>query len=437
MSLRLGEEIQEVLRTERVMGRGRSDPSSPGNGSFTLGGGWMKSPEEIIVPGFRAAGTACGIKRSGKPDLAVVVSDLPCVSAVVLTRNKVAAAPVAWARSLRDRSGLRGVLVNSGNANACTGAAGAAAVRETSRAACAALGLPGNALLVGSTGVIGVPLPVGKIVAALPGLARRLSPEGIVEAGEAIRTTDAFPKRGVRRLRAGGRTVTLGGIAKGAGMIAPNMGTMLAYIFTDAALAPADARRALREGTDASFNRIVVDGDTSTNDTAALFANGACGLPALKGSDLAAFREALRSLLLDLALMIVRDGEGATRVVRIAVTGARNDAQAEKAVRAVATSPLVKTAVHGADLNWGRVIAVLGRAGIDVDPSRIEMRFAGELLLRRGMRPDPAAERRAAPRIRRDAYGIDADLGLGKGSAHAYFSDLSVEYVKLNSGYRS
>jgi len=397
----------------------------------------MKLPKEIVVPGFRAAGTSCGIKKSGKPDLALVVSDRPCVSAVVFTRNKVAAAPVVWGKALRTRSRLRGIVANSGNANACTGAVGIRAVRETSRAACKALGLPVDSLLIGSTGVIGVSLPVERIVEALPGLAAGLSPGGIVRAGEAIRTTDAFPKRGIRKLRAGGRTITIGGIAKGAGMIAPNMGTMLAYAFTDAALAPADARRLLREAADATFNRIVVDGDTSTNDTAALFANGACGSPPLEGRDLAAFRGALLSLLLDLALMIVRDGEGATRVVRLSVTGARTGADAAKAARAVASSPLVKTAVHGADLNWGRVIAVLGRAGIAVDPMKISMRFAGETLLRRGMRPDPAAPRRAAPKIRAEAYAIDVDLGLGNGSDHVYFSDLGVEYVKLNSGYRT
>ena len=397
----------------------------------------MKLPKEIIVPGFRAAACSCGIKKTGKPDLALVVSDRPCVSAVLFTRNRVAAAPVVWGKALRTRSRLRGIVVNSGNANACTGAAGTSAVRETSRAACGALGLPKDSLLVGSTGVIGVPLPVGKIVAALPGLARRLDPKGIRDAGEAIRTTDAFPKRGMRRFRVDGRTVTLACIAKGAGMIAPNMATMLAYAFTDAALTPADARLLLREAADASFNRIVVDGDTSTNDTAALFANGACGLPPLSGAGLAAFREALRSLLLDLALMIVRDGEGATRVVRFSVTGARSDAQALRAARAVASSPLVKTAVHGADLNWGRVIAAVGRAGIAVDPMKVTMRFAGETLLRRGMRPDHAASLRAAPKIRKDAYGIDVDLGLGGGSAFVYFSDLTEQYVRINAGYRS
>lgn len=397
----------------------------------------MKLPKEMVVPGFRGAGTSCGIKKTGKPDLALVVSDRPCVSAVVFTRNRVAAAPVIWGRANRNRGRLRGIVVNSGNANACTGAAGLEAVREISRAACEALGLPKDSLLVSSTGVIGVPLPVGKIVAALPGLAWRLGPKGIRDAGEAIRTTDAFPKRGMRRFRAGGRTVTLAGIAKGAGMIAPDMATMLAYVFTDAALRPGDARRLMRDAADRTFNRIVVDGDMSTNDTAALFANGACGLRPLAGAGLAAFREALESLLLDLALMIVRDGEGATRVVRISVTGARSDAQALRAARAVASSLLVKTAVHGADLNWGRVIAVLGRAGIAVDPMKVEMAFAGVTLLRRGMRPDPAAEREAAPRIRKDAYGIDVDLGLGKGSAFVYFSDLTEQYVRINSGYRT
>ncbi len=397
----------------------------------------MKLPKEIIVPGFLAAGAACGIKRSGKADLALVVSDRPCVSAVVFTKNRVAAAPVAWGKALRNRSRLRGIVVNSGNANACTGPAGVLAVRKTSRAACEALGLPKDSLLVGSTGVIGVPLPVEKIVSALPSLAARLSARGIPAAGEAIRTTDAFPKRGARTFRVRGTTITLGGIAKGAGMIAPNMGTMLAYAFTDAPLSAADARRLFLSAVGDSFNRIVVDGDTSTNDTAAFFANGASGLPPLSGRDLAGFGEVLRSLLLDLALMIVRDGEGATRVVRLSVTGARSDAEAERGARAVASSPLVKTAVHGADLNWGRVIAALGRAGIALDPMKVVMRFAGETLLRRGMRPDPAAERRAAPGIRKEAYAIDVDLGIGKGGSHVYFSDLSEQYIRINAGYRS
>ena len=397
----------------------------------------MKPGKKMVVPGFRGAGIACGLKRLGKPDLALVVSDRPCVSAAVFTKNKVVAAPVEWGKALRNRGRLRGILANSGNANACTGEDGMKAVRETSRAACAALKLPSDSLLIGSTGVIGVPLPLGKILSAIPRLADSLSAEGIPQAGEAIRTTDAFEKQGSRTVRVGGKTITLAAIAKGAGMIAPNMGTLLAYAFTDAALRPADARRALREAVDASFNRIVVDGDTSTNDTTALFANGACGLPPLSGKALASFIDALRSLLLDLALMVVRDGEGATRVVRVNVSGARSAAQAEQGARAVATSPLVKTAVYGADINWGRVIAALGRAGIFMDPMKVSMRYAGELVLRRGMRPDPSAERRAIPKIRKEAYAIDVDLGVGKGSSYLYFSDLTDKYVQINSGYRS
>ncbi len=396
----------------------------------------MRPVTEIRIRGFRGGGASCGIKKTGRPDLAVVASDVPCISDVVFTRNRVCAAPVAWGKALRSRGSLRGIVANSGNANACS-AVGLDAVRATSAAACRALGLPDNSLLVSSTGVIGVPLPVEKIVAALPRLCASLSPRGIVRAGDAILTTDAYPKRGVRTVRVRGGSVALGGIAKGAGMIAPNMGTMLAYVFTDAALRPADLRRAFREAVGQSFNRIVVDGDTSTNDTAAIFANGACGLPPLVASDLAAFAEALRSLLLDLALMIVRDGEGATRVVRVAVTGARSDRDAEKAARAVATSPLVKTAVYGGDINWGRVVAAVGRAGIAVDPDRAEVFFAGERVLRRGMRTDPAAERRAAPKIRKDAYGIDVALGLGRGSWFLYFSDLTHDYIRINAGYRT
>jgi glutamate N-acetyltransferase/amino-acid N-acetyltransferase len=365
------------------------------------------------------------------------VSDLPCASDVVFTRNRVVAAPVAWGKGLRSRAALRGVIANSGNANACTGKEGLSAVRRTSEAACAALGLPAGSLLVSSTGVIGVPLPADKIEAALPGLAASLSARGIARAGDAILTTDAYPKRGIRRVAVRGGTVTLGGIAKGAGMISPNMGTMLAYVFTDASVRPAGLRRAFREAVDRSFHRIVVDGDTSTNDTAAVFANGACGLPPLEGKDLAAFSEALQSLLLDLALMIVRDGEGASRVVRIAVIGAASGAEAESAARAVATSPLVKTAVFGADPNWGRVVAAVGRSGVRVDPDRIELSFAGETVLRRGMRIDRAAERRAAPKIRKEAYGIDVDLGLGKGTHYLYFSDLTHDYIRINAGYRT
>jgi glutamate N-acetyltransferase/amino-acid N-acetyltransferase len=329
------------------------------------------------------------------------------------------------------------VIVNSGNANACTGKEGLVAVRKTSEAACAALGLARNSLLVSSTGVICVPLPVSLIAAAVPRLCASLSAGGIVRAGDAILTTDAYPKRGVRRVAVRGGTVTLGGIAKGAGMIAPNMGTMLAYVFTDASLRPADLRRAFREAVDRSFNRIVVDGDMSTNDTAAVFANGACGLPSLAGKDLGAFSEALRSLLLDLALMIVRDGEGATRVVRVAVTGAASERDAERASRAVATSPLVKTAVFGADPNWGRVVAAVGRSGARIDPEKVELTFAGEKVLRRGMAIDRAAERRAAPKIRKEAYGIEVNLGLGKGSHYLYFSDLNHDYIRINAGYRT
>jgi glutamate N-acetyltransferase/amino-acid N-acetyltransferase len=208
-------------------------------------------------------------------------------------------------------------------------------------------------------------------------------------------------------------------------------------VFTDAAVRSFDLRRAFREAVARSFHRIVVDGDMSTNDTTAIFANGACGLSVLGGKDLANFAEALHELLLALSLMIVRDGEGATRVVRISVTGARSDRAAEAAARAVATSPLVKTAVFGADPNWGRVIAAVGRSGIDMDPARAEVSFAGEKVMRRGMVADRRAERRAAPKIRKKEYGIDVDLGLGKGSYFIYFSDLSHGYIRINAGYRT
>jgi glutamate N-acetyltransferase / amino-acid N-acetyltransferase len=397
----------------------------------------MKLPASVVVPGFRGGSMSCGIKKGGRPDLALVVSDRVCVSDVVFTRNRVAAAPVIWGKALKSRSALRGVIANSGNANACTGEEGIRAVRATSAAACRALGLADGSLLVSSTGVIGVPLPVDRIAEAVPALCRFLSAKGIAAAGEAVMTTDACPKRGIRKVAVRGGSVVLGGIAKGAGMIAPDMATMLAYAFTDAAIRPADLRAAFREAVGLSFNRIIVDGDTSTNDTAAIFANGACGLPPLSGEDLTAFAEALRSLLLDLALMIVRDGEGATRTVRLTVAGAASDRDAEKVARAVATSPLVKTAVHGADLNWGRVVAAAGRSGAAIDPGRMEVLVAGEKVLARGLTPSPEAERRAARGIRKNRVEIVVDMGLGGGSYWVFFSDLSHDYVRINAGYRT
>jgi glutamate N-acetyltransferase/amino-acid N-acetyltransferase len=397
----------------------------------------MRPARDMVVPGFRGSGVRCGIRKDAKADLAIVLSERPCTSDVLFTRNKVAAAPVTWGRSLASRSALRGVIVNSGNANACTGKKGEAAVRRISAEVCRTLAIPDESLLVSSTGVIGVPLPVEKILAAVPRLCASLTPGGIPRAGESILTTDAYPKRGMRLVRIRRKVVTLGGIAKGAGMIAPNMGTMLAYVFTDAAVRTADLRKAFREAVSLSFHRIVVDGDMSTNDTAAIFANGASGLPPLGGRDLSAFSDALRQLLLDLALMIVHDGEGATRVVRVLVTGARSDRDAEAAARAVATSPLVKTSVFGADLNWGRVIAAVGRSGADMDPGRVEVSYAGEKVLRRGMEVDRQAERRAMPKIRKEAYGIDVEMGLGKGSHFVYFSDLGHGYIRINAGYRT
>ncbi len=397
----------------------------------------MKRPPAIRVPGFRGAGCACGIKKGGRLDLGLVVSDRPCKSDVVFTKNKVVAAPVAWAKALRSRAALRGIIASSGNANACTGAEGIAAARKTCAAACKALSLSPESLLVSSTGVIGMPLPYGKIVSAVPRLCASLAADGIARAGNAIMTTDAWPKRAFRSVPVRGGKVTLGGIAKGAGMIAPNRGTMLAYVFTDASIKAVELRKAFRAAVELSFNRIVVDGDTSTNDTAAIFANGACGLPPLAGKDLAAFSEALESLLLELALMIVSDGEGASRVVRLEVAGAKSDRDAEIAARAVATSPLVKTAVFGADPNWGRVIAAVGRSGIPVDPDKVELSFAGEKVLRKGMKIAHAAERRAAPKIRKASYDVVVSLGLGKGSHYLYFSDLNHKYIEINAGYRT
>ncbi len=394
----------------------------------------------ITAPlGFRAAGLHVGIKKPGIPDLALVVSDVDGPVAGVFTRNRVAAAPVVLDQARLRRGRGRAVVVNSGNANACTGARGLRDAETMSRLAAQALGLEPESVLVGSTGVIGQYLPMDVIRVGIPALAARLSRRGGGMAAKAIMTTDLKPKEYAVQGRIGGKLVTVGGMAKGAGMIHPNMATMLAYLSTDVRISRPALQRALREAVEASFNAISIDGDTSTNDTVLCFANGLAGnaplVPASPG--FLTFRRLLTDVCRELAMQILRDGEGVTKVLAIHVTGARTVAEARRVGETVATSALVKTALFGEDANWGRIMAAVGRSGVRLDQAKIGLSFDGVPIVRNGMSLGPQAERRIEPIVRRKEFGIDISLGMGTASACRWTTDLSYDYVKINASYRT
>ncbi len=394
----------------------------------------------ITAPvGFRAAGLHCGIKKRGLLDLALVVSDRSGPIAGVFTSNQVVAAPVTLDRLHLRRGVGRAMLINSGNANACTGRQGMAAARRTSALVAKALGIPLHEVFLGSTGVIGRPLPVDRIVKALPALFDALSTSGGLQAARAILTTDLKPKSVVRRTRLNGRTVTIGGMAKGSGMIHPDMATMLGYLTTDAAITRAALQRALTQAVDESFNCISVDGDTSTNDTVLCLANGIAGnRPITEGTQAySRFVRLLTDACQPLALAICRDGEGVTKVVKIEVEGADSRTHARQVAHTIGTSNLVKTALFGEDANWGRVMAAIGRAGVPLHPDRIRVSFEGVPMVRKGVGLGSAAERRIAKVFRRKEFTITVGLGQGRHRAHLWTTDLSYDYVRINASYRS
>lgn len=422
----------------------------------------MSSPKAQQLPrGFHFAATACGLKKKGGLDLALIVSDRPATAAAVFTTNRVQAAPVQLSREhvRRAASRMHAVIVNSGNANCSTGAVGMAASRKTAQALAREFGCAPEQSLVCSTGVIGVPLRVEKIVAALPGLRADLAatPQAFASVARAMMTTDTRPKWAAASCRIGGRTVRLLGCAKGAGMIHPQMATMLAFVVTDAAIAPALLRRALREVTNRTFNCITVDGDTSTNDTLAVLANGAAGVrvgadlsrpswrkrgrrPRAVPTDYGRFVAALDSVCRKLALAVVADGEGAQRVVEITVRGAATQRAADAIARTIANSPLVKTALAGADPNWGRILAAAGRAPLSprerFDPERVEIRVAGIKMYARG-RALPFDEKRAHRKMLADHVPIVVDLGSGTSHATIWTCDFTHDYVTINASYRT
>ena len=394
----------------------------------------------ITAPlGFRAAGLHCGIKKAGLLDLALVVSEQSGPIAGVFTTNQVVAAPVILDRLHLRRGVGRAILVNSGNANACTGRQGMAAAQKTAVLVARILNRPVHEVFIGSTGVIGRALPVDRIVKALPKLVHRLSRRGGAEAVRAILTTDLTPKSVVRRARINGRTITIGGMAKGSGMIHPDMATMLGYLTTDAAITRPALQRALVEAIDSSFNCISVDGDTSTNDTVLCLGNGMAGNSQIREGT-RGFRQFARLLTAAceaLALAICRDGEGVTKVVKIEVTGAATSAQARTVARTIGTSNLVKTALFGEDANWGRVMAAVGRAGVPIHPSKVKLSFGGIPMVRGGVGLGQGAERRIAKVFQRKEFTIAVGLGQGAHGAHLWTTDLSYDYVRINASYRS
>jgi len=394
----------------------------------------------LTVPkGFRAAACSSGIKKSGKLDMALICADQPVECAGVFTTNKVVAAPVKLTESRVSQGLCQAILVNSGNANACTGEKGLQDAKYCGNLAAGALDIAPEFVAVASTGVIGVPLPMHCFDGHVSTLCRMLGDDQFDGVARAMMTTDAFPKMSGRVINLGGADVTFLGLAKGAGMIHPDMATMLAFIMTDASLAEGLLEASLKKSVNGSFNRITVDRDTSTNDMALLLASGAAGndVVAEGSAELEQFDRALGEVMLDLAKMIVRDGEGATKLVRIQIEGAISDEDALIAARSVATSQLVKTAFFGEDANWGRIIAAVGYSGIDMDPDKVSIEFDNVAMVEKGLGLGPEQEAIAGEVLKKPEFTVTVNLGSGSGSAYYYTSDLSYEYVKINAAYRT
>jgi len=394
----------------------------------------FKNKSKLVVPGFQFSAVKCGIKYENRLDLGLAWSEGPASVAGAFTTNLIKAAPVVISQN-RVHSGIaRAILVNSGYANTCTGRQGYSDANLLTSEVARILGVPAGSILVASTGTIGIPLPVEKMRNSLPPLVKILNPEKANDFIQSILTTDTFPKVVYTRKVIGGRKVTLFGIAKGAGMIMPNMATMLSFVFTDLAIPAPLLRPIFKVAVDESFNRITVDGDTSTNDTALCLANGLAGNGRPRGRSLSQVESLITETLKELAKMIVLDGEGATRLVEILVEGARNPREADLVARTIANSPLVKTAIYGAEPNWGRIIAAAGRSGVRINPDRVDIRF-GDLPVVRSSLGIPGAQKRAIPLLKKKEVKIRVNLNQGKARASILTCDFSEGYVKINAGY--
>lgn len=397
----------------------------------TIDGGSVTTPY-----GFRAAGVCAGIKsKPGARDLAIIHSDSRAAAGAVFTTNRVAAAPVGVSREHLQDGRAQAIVANAGNANACTGKEGVRAARRMAEVVGAGLDIPAADVLVASTGVIGVPLPMEKVESGIDAAIRQLAAgHAGLDAALAIMTTDTVRKSLSVELEVSRGTVRIGGMAKGSGMIAPNMATMLSFITTDADVAPSVLQSYIADSAARTFNMVTVDGDTSTNDTVFVLANGLSGAGRLEGADLEAFRQALDHVALQLAKMIARDGEGATKFVTVGVSGARDADDAKRVAMSVANSSLVKTAVFGADPNWGRIACAAGYSGADLDPERLSVAI-GPIDLMRGGMPIPFDHAAAHEYLKSGEIEIRVDLGLGCVGAEAYTCDFSYDYVRINAEY--
>ena len=386
---------------------------------------------------MRAAGVHCGIKDADL-DLALLLSDTPASVAGVFTRSTVVGAPVELCRERVRRGTARAIAINSGISNVAMGKRGLRDAASMAAAAARSLGVAAEDVLVASTGVIGEPLPMRKIRAGVAQAAAVLAPEGLPAAARAIMTTDTVPKLAQRVVRIGGRDVTLAGIAKGSGMIEPDVATMLSFLLTDAVATPAFLRRTLREVAERTYNRLTIDGEGSTSDTVLLLANGVAGHAPLRGprsSGASRFRDALGELATELVRALARDGEGATKLITVRVCGARSHAEAEAAARRIANSVLVKTAIYGGDSNWGRILQTLGAGRTALRLERTRVALGGVTVFRNGTSAGPAARRRAATRLRAPEVDIEVELGAGRGAAELWTCDLTTEYVRINAEY--
>ncbi|HEY3374191.1 MAG TPA: bifunctional glutamate N-acetyltransferase/amino-acid acetyltransferase ArgJ [Candidatus Aquicultor sp.] len=385
--------------------------------------------------GYKAAGIACDIKQSGRKDMAIILSDMPASAAAVFTTNKVAAAPVLVSKGHVANGIAQAIVINSGNANACTGKQGLLDAKTMAGITAGALSIKPDDVIVSSTGIIGVPLPMQKVEQGITTAAKLVSEHGSSDAAEAIMTTDTFSKEFVVSFETGGGEVKIGGMAKGSGMIAPNMATMLAVITTDANV-PADTLNTiLKTAVDMSFNSITVDGDTSTNDMVVMLANGASGVT-ITDQNINLFQEALNELCIHLAKLIVRDGEGATKLIEVAVKGAANDSDAKKTAMAVANSNLVKTAFFGQDPNWGRIVCAVGYSSAQVDQTKVDVYYDGEKLVENGT-PIAYNTFKVEELLKQPDVKVEIDLKLGAGSASVWTCDFSYDYVKINAEYHT
>jgi glutamate N-acetyltransferase/amino-acid N-acetyltransferase len=393
--------------------------------------------ESKICPGFKAAGVASGLKKNGRKDLGIICSEATATVAGVFTRNLVKAAPVLLDQQRIKKGSCRAIVVNSGNANCCTGERGMKDAVRMAQIAAEGISVAEEDVLVASTGVIGAPLPVEKIEAAMPDLIDALSVDGISDFAEAIMTTDTVPKVVSRSGELGGDTFTVTGVAKGAGMIRPDMATMLCFIMTDIQATAEMVQEMLIAAVNRSLNRITVDGDTSTNDTVLLMAGGHSGIELMDVKQKDIFQSVLDDVLVRLSKWLIKDGEGATKLVEIVVNGAKSKQDAHKIADTVANSPLFKTALFGEDANWGRILAAVGRAGIPVDPGKIDIFFGSAQMVKKGIGCGTKAEAEATRVLKQDELAVTINLNLGRETDAVFTCDFSLDYVKINADYRT